>query len=70
MDNFFQIPMENDMESYNKWLTCKIEEILPSKFLTKCMEMVKEGWELTDIQSDHQSGFTMHRATFMKYDNE
>ena len=31
------------------------------------MEMVKEGWELSDIQSDHQSGFTLHRATFKKY---
>jgi hypothetical protein len=52
----------------NGWLTCMVEEILPSKFFAKCGEMVKERWELSDIQSDHQSGFTIHRAMFMKYD--
>ena len=54
----------------NEWITCKVEEILPSKFFTKCGEMVKEGWELSDVQSDHQSGFTIHRAIFKKYEQE
>jgi hypothetical protein len=54
----------------NKWITYKVEEILPSKFFTKCMEMVNEGWALSDIQSDHQSGFTSYKAVFQKYDNE
>jgi hypothetical protein len=54
----------------NGCLTCKVEEILPSKFFTKCMELVNEGWELSDVQSDHQSGFTVHRAIFKKYERE
>ena len=27
-----------------------------------------EGWELTDVESSHSSGFTLHRAKFKKYD--
>jgi hypothetical protein len=50
------------------WTYITIEEIVPAKFFLKSLEMEKDGWELVRIYSEHYSGFTLHKATFRKYE--
>lgn len=50
------------------WNYIIVEEILPTKFFNECFNKTLEGWELTDVESSHSSGFTLHRAKFKKYD--
>jgi len=45
-----------------------IEEILPKKFALKLTEAISNDWELTEIISDHSSGFTVHKAKLKKYE--
>jgi hypothetical protein len=52
----------------NNWSTCTVEEILPSKFLTKCIDKINEGWHLSETASRKESGFTLHIAIFQKYE--
>jgi hypothetical protein len=44
-----------------------VEEILPVKFLNKCLDKVREGWELSEVTSRRESGFTIHIAIFQRY---
>lgn len=51
------------------WIYTIVEEILPTKFFTECYNKTLEGWELTDVESSHSSGFTLHIAKFKKYES-
>lgn len=59
-----------DIFRMNNWVTCRVEEILPMKFLTACIDRVKEGWYLSEVSSRHESGFTVHIAIFQRYEKE
>jgi len=43
-----------------------ITEISPLKFSRKLKEIIEDGWELLDISTSHQSGFTAYTAKLNK----
>ena len=50
------------------WKYSQIDEIIIEKLFSKSLEKIKDGWELTHIESKHFSGFTLHLAHFKKYE--
>lgn len=50
------------------WKFIEVIELLPEKFYKKSLEMIKEGWDLISVESIHESGFTLHKSKFKKYE--